>query len=65
MRRGVEEGGPEWGPNPYVITGVENGLVTSGYTNGFYSVFEMMRVNKSDLTTLGVNVEYQINDSGQ
>jgi iron complex outermembrane receptor protein len=64
VRRGVEEGGPEWGPNPYVITGVENGLVTSGYTNGFYSVVRNdARQQDADLTTVGVNVEYQINDS--
>ena len=37
VRRGLEEGGAEWGTSAYTITGVENGLVTSGYSDGFYS----------------------------
>lgn len=35
---GFEEGGVEWGISVYIIIGVENGLVISGYFDGFYSV---------------------------
>ena len=64
VRRGLEEGGPEWGTGDYTITGVENGLVTSGYYDGFYSVIRNdARRQESELTTFGLNLEYQINDS--
>ncbi|HCS81838.1 MAG TPA: TonB-dependent receptor, partial [Alteromonas macleodii] len=64
VRRGLEEGGAEWGTSAYTITGVENGLVTSGYTDGFYSVVRNdARRQEADLTTVGINAEYQINDS--
>ncbi|MEC8747210.1 MAG: TonB-dependent receptor plug domain-containing protein, partial [Pseudomonadota bacterium] len=64
VRRGLEEGGAEWGTSAYTITGVENGLVTSGYSDGFYSVVRNdARRQEADLTTVGINAEYQINDS--
>ena len=64
VRRGLEEGGAEWGTSAYTITGVENGLVTSGYTDGVYSVVRNdARRQEADLTTVGINAEYQINDS--
>ncbi|GAA0546646.1 TonB-dependent receptor [Rheinheimera aquimaris] len=67
-RRGLEEGGAEWGTGAYTITGVDNGLVTSGYYDGFYSVVRNdVREQDADLKTFGLNLEYQINDnwSGQ
>ena len=64
VRRGLEEGGAEWGTGAYTITGVENGLVTSGFSDGFYSVVRNdARRQEADLTTIGINAEYQINDS--
>ncbi|WP_375279210.1 TonB-dependent receptor [Alteromonas australica] len=64
VRRGLEEGGAEWGTSAYTVTGVEDGLVTSGYTDGFYSVVRNdARRQEADLTTIGINAEYQINDS--
>ncbi|MHC6645000.1 TonB-dependent receptor [Alteromonas sp. HB246098] len=64
VRRGLEEGGAEWGTSAYTITGVEDGLVTSGYSDGFYSVVRNdARRQEADLTTVGINAEYQINDS--
>ncbi|TKB03763.1 TonB-dependent receptor [Alteromonas portus] len=63
-RRGVEEGGAEWGTGAYTITGVEDGLVTSGYYDGFLSVIRNdSRQQKAELTTFGLNVEYVINDN--
>lgn len=64
VRRGLEEGGAEWGTGAYNITGVENGLVTSGYYDGFYSVIRNDgRSQDAKLSTIGLNVEYQINDN--
>jgi iron complex outermembrane receptor protein len=64
VKRGLEEGGAEWGTGDYTVTGVENGLVTSGFYDGFHSVIRNDgRSQKSDLTTIGVNAEYQINDN--
>ena len=64
VRRGVEEGGAEWGTGAYTITGVENGLVTSGYYDGFLSVIRNdSRRQEAELTTFGLNVEYVINDN--
>ena len=63
-RRGVEEGGAEWGTGAYTITGVEDGLVTSGYYDGFLSVIRNdARQQEAELTTFGLNVEYVINDN--
>jgi len=63
-RRGLEEGGAEWGTGAYTITGVENGLVTSGYHDGFYSVVRNdAREQDAELKTFGLNLEYKINDN--
>ncbi len=63
-RRGVEEGGAEWGTGAYTITGVENGLVTSGFYDGFYSVVRNdVREQDAELKTFGLNLEYQISDN--
>lgn len=63
VRRGLEEGGAEWGTPAYNITGVDNGLVTSGFYDGFHSVVRNdARKQDAKLTTIGINVEYQIND---
>lgn len=64
-RRGVEEGGAEWGVgDQYTVTGFENGLVTSGFYDGFHSVVRNdVRQQKSELTTLGLNIEYALNDN--
>ncbi|NDV92701.1 TonB-dependent receptor [Alteromonas sp. 345S023] len=64
VRRGLEEGGAEWGTGAYTITGVEDGLVTSGYSDGYYSVVRNdARRQEADLTTIGINAEYQLSDS--
>ena len=64
VRRGLEEGMAEWGTSQYSVTGVENGLVTSGYTDGFHSVVRNdARQQKSELTTIGLNIEYQLSDN--
>ena len=64
VRRGVEEGGAEWGTSEYTITGVEDGLVTSGYFDGFFSVIRNdSRQQQAELTTFGLNVEYILNDN--
>jgi iron complex outermembrane receptor protein len=61
VRRGLEEGGAEWGTGDYSITGIESGLVTSGYTDGFHSVVRNdARTQESTLTTFGLNVEYAL-----
>ncbi|WP_088330616.1 TonB-dependent receptor [Lacimicrobium sp. SS2-24] len=63
VRRGLEEGGAEWGTGAYTVTEVEDGLVTEGYHDGFYSVVRNdARSQDAELTTFGLNVEYQIND---
>lgn len=62
-KRGLEEGGPEWGGVDYTITGVENGLVTSGFHSGFSPVVRNdVKRQSSKLRTFGLNIEYQIND---
>lgn len=62
-RRGVEEGGAEWGTGDYTITGVEDGLVSSGYYDGFYSVVRNdVRRQEAELKTFGLNVEYMLNN---
>lgn len=63
-KRGLEEGGAEWGTSAYNITGVENGLVTSGYYDGFYSVVRNdARSQKAELTTAGLNLEFILNEN--
>lgn len=63
-RRGVEEGGAEWGTGDYTVTGVENGLVTSGYYDGFHSVVRNdVRKQDAELNTFGLNIKYNLNDS--
>ncbi len=63
-RRGVEEGGPVWGPVDFTVTEVENGLVTAGYHDGFYSIVRNdVRKQDADLTTFGLNMEYLLNDN--
>ncbi|MDX1678468.1 TonB-dependent receptor [Arsukibacterium sp.] len=63
VRRGLEEGGAEWGTGAYTITGVENGLVTSGYYDGFHSVVRNdARRQEADLLTFGLNLEYELSD---
>ena len=60
VRRGIIEGRS----NDFSITGVENGLVTSGYQNGFNSVIRNDSTKqKAELTAFGLNIEYLINDN--
>ncbi|MFC3095505.1 TonB-dependent receptor [Alteromonas sediminis] len=60
-RRGLEEG-LAWG-GPTTTVAVEDGFVTEGYTDGFYSVIRNdIRSQESELTTVALNVEYNIND---
>jgi iron complex outermembrane receptor protein len=64
VRRGLEEGGAEWGTSAYNITGVEGGLVTSGFYDGFHSVVRNdARSQESELTTFGLNIAYAVNDN--
>jgi iron complex outermembrane recepter protein len=61
--RGIEEGGPEWGGTAYTVTGLEDGLVTSGYYEGFLSVVRNDGERKDGkLKTFGLNVEYDASD---
>lgn len=62
-RRGLEEGGPVWGPNNYSATDVQDGLVTAAIWDGFHSVVRNdVREQDSELTTFGLNIEYNLND---
>lgn len=64
VKRGVEEGGPEWGTGEYTITGIENGLVTSGFYDGFFPVIRNdARTQDAKLTTFGLNFEYDISNN--
>lgn len=64
VRRGIEEAGPEWGGGNYVATSSDNGLVTSGYYDGFHSVIRNdARSQIAELTTVAVNLEYMVSDS--
>jgi iron complex outermembrane receptor protein len=64
VKRGLEEGGAVWGGQDPTITGVEDGLVTSGFIDGFHSVVRNdASRQESKLTTFGLNVEYEINDT--
>ncbi|MDO6748404.1 TonB-dependent receptor [Gilvimarinus sp. 1_MG-2023] len=61
--RGLEEGGAEWGTGDYTVTGLDNGLVTTGYYDGFHSVIRNDAERKdAELTTVGANVEFAITD---
>jgi len=63
VRRGLEEGGPEWGGATYAASSIEDGLVTSGYWDGFHSVVRNdARTQESTLTTFGLNLEYALNE---
>jgi iron complex outermembrane receptor protein len=64
VRRGLEEGGPVWGGTNYTASNTEDGLVTSGYWDGFHSVVRNdARTQDSKLTTFGLNVKYALNDN--
>jgi len=62
--RGLEEGGAEWGTGDYTVTGVDNGLVTSGNLDGgFKSVIRNDGESKdATLSTYGMNIEWNLND---
>ncbi|WP_448212765.1 TonB-dependent receptor [Colwellia sp. MEBiC06753] len=64
VKRGLEEGGPEWGGANYTATSIDNGFVTAGYWDGFHSVIRNDGLSQdADLTTFGLNVEYALNDN--
>ena len=64
VRRGLEEGGPIWGGANFTANPVENGLITSGNWDGFHSVVRNdARTQDSELTTFGLNIEYDINEN--
>jgi iron complex outermembrane receptor protein len=64
VRRGLEEGGPIWGGVNYTETNIEDGLVTSGYWDGFHSVVRNdARSQESKLTTFGLNIEYALDEN--
>ena len=65
IKRGIEGGGAEWGVGSnYTVTGVENGVATSGYYDGFNEVIRNdAQTQKSELTSIGLNLDYVINDS--
>jgi iron complex outermembrane receptor protein len=64
VRRGLEEGGPEWGGANYTVSSIEDNFVTSGYWDGFHSVVRNdARKQESELTTFGLNVEYALDDN--
>ncbi len=61
--RGIEDGGPEWGGTAYTVTGLEDGLVTSGYYDGFLSVIRNDGERKeAEMTQFGLNLEYDFGD---
>jgi iron complex outermembrane receptor protein len=61
--RGIEDGGPEWGGTAYTVTGLEDGLVTSGYYEGFLSVIRNDgEIKDAELTTFGFNVDWNLGD---
>jgi len=63
-RRGIEAGGAEWGTGDYTITGVDNGLVTSGFYDGFHNVIRNdARSQKAKLSTFGLNFEYDLDQN--
>jgi len=64
VKRGIESGGAEWGTGDYTITGVDNGVVTSGFYDGFNDVIRNDgQTQDSTLKTYGLNVEYTINEN--
>lgn len=64
VKRGLEEGGAVWGGQDPTITGVESGLVTSGFIDGFHSVVRNdASRQEAQLSTFGLNIAYDINDT--
>jgi len=62
-KRGIEEGGAVWGTGNYTATGVQDGFVTNGFFDDFLSVIRNDgRRQDAELTTIGANLEYQLND---
>ena len=60
--RGVEEA-HYWGPASIGVNEVNNNFVTEGYFDGFNSVVRNdLEVKDAELTTFGINVEWDIND---
>ncbi|MDX1499284.1 MAG: TonB-dependent receptor [Woeseiaceae bacterium] len=60
--RGVEEA-HAWGPPSMTVLAVENNFVTQGAFDGFHSVVRNDLEEKvADLTTFGLNVEWNINE---
>ncbi len=60
--RGVEES-HAWGPPSMTVLAVDNNFVTQGTFDGFHSVVRNDAEEKvAELTTVGLNVEYDIND---
>jgi iron complex outermembrane receptor protein len=60
VRRGIIEGRS----NNFSVTGVENGLVTSGFQDGFNAVIRNDSTQqKAELTAFGLNLDYEINDT--
>ncbi len=60
--RGVEEA-HAWGPPSMTVLSVDNNFVTSGEFDGFHSVVRNDAEQKSaELTTIGANVEWNINE---
>ncbi len=58
VKRGMEEA-----MGNYTITEISNGRVSKGYTDGFHSVIRNDgQQKKADLTTFGLNMEYQLNE---
>ena len=48
----------------YTVTSASNGLVTSGYYDGFHSVVRNdSRKQESSLSSFGANLEYQLNEN--
>ncbi|MCW8090953.1 TonB-dependent receptor [Alteromonas sp. ASW11-130] len=60
--RGIEEAIVSWAPDNYTVTEVEDDLVLAGTTKGFHSVIRNDAESKeAELTTFGLNLEYEIN----
>jgi iron complex outermembrane receptor protein len=63
--RGVEEA-HYWGPPSIGVTQVEDNFVTQGYFDGFHSVVRNDLEEKvAELTTYGINVEWDLNEDWQ
>ncbi|QOL26773.1 TonB-dependent receptor [Thalassotalea sp. LPB0316] len=64
VKRGLEEGGAEWGAPNHTAGTVENGLVMNGEFDGFHSVIRNDGLSqKAELNSLGLNVEYALSDN--